>query len=316
MKIVYLDRYALNPGDLDFSELTALGDVTLYDRTPSEDEAIARIGDAEIAIVNKVPMTEKIFAECKNLKFVTVTATGYNTVDTEAAGRYGVVVSNVPAYSTPSVAQHIFALILELCLRTGDHSRSVKEGAWQACPDYTYHISNLVELSGKTLGLIGMGAIGCAVARIAIAFGMNVICYHSSQSVDGVSHVDLDTLLSESDIISLCCPLKEDNKRIIRRETIDRMRDGVMIINTARGGLIDEDDLAEAVRSGKVSGVGIDVLTEEPPVNSSPLIGLEEVIVTPHIAWAPLDSRKRLLGVTVENIKAYQNGRPQNVVSQ
>ena len=314
MKTVYLDSYALNPGDLDFGELKALGEIELYDRTKG-DEVIERIGDAECVIVNKVPMTEEVLSACKNLKFITVTATGYNTVDVEAARRLGITVSNVPAYSTPSVAQHIFALILELCVRVGDHSRSVKSGDWQKCPDYTYHISNLTELAGKTLGLIGMGAIGCATARIALAFGMKVICYHSRQEVEGVEHVELDELLERSDIISLCCPLKEDNKRIIRAETISKMRDGVIIINTARGGLIDEDDLAKAVKSGKVAGVGIDVLTEEPPVSSSPLIPLDNVIVTPHIAWAPLESRKRLLAVTIENIKAYKKGTPQNVVN-
>ena len=314
MRIVYLDKYALNPGDLDFSELMTLGEVELYDRTPAE-ETVKRIGDAEVVIVNKVLMTDEVFSACPNLKFVTVTATGYNTVDVDSARRYGITVSNVPAYSTPSVAQHIFALILELCMRTGDHSRTVKDGMWQKCPDYTYHISNLTELSGKTLGLIGMGAIGCAAARIALAFGMKVICYHSRQHVDGVEHVDLETLLRNSDIISLCCPLKDDNKRIICAETIAKMRDGVMLINTARGGLINENDLAEAVRSGKVAGVGLDVLTEEPPVNSSPLINLDNVIITPHIAWAPQESRKRLLDVTVENIRAYFKGSPQNVVN-
>ncbi len=315
MRIVYLDKYALNPGDVDFTRLTALGDVELYDRTLSSAEAIKRIGNAEVVIVNKVPMTEEIFSACKELKFITVTATGYNTVDTDSARRHGITVSNVPAYSTPSVAQHIFALILELCMRTGDHSRSVKEGMWQSCPDYTYHISSLTELSGKTLGLIGMGAIGCAAAKIALAFGMKVICYHSRQHLEGAEHVDLEELLSKSDIISLCCPLKEDNKRIIRAETISKMRDGVMIINTARGGLIDENDLADALKTGKVSGAGLDVLTEEPPVNSSPLIGLDNVIITPHIAWAPLESRKRLLDVTIDNIKAYMSGKPQNAVN-
>lgn len=315
MRIVYLDKYALNPGDLDFSELMKLGNVELYDRTLSAKDAIERIGDAEAVIVNKVVMTEEIYSACKNLKFITVTATGYNTVDTDGAKKHGITVSNVPAYSTPSVAQHIFALILELCMRTGDHSKTVKEGMWQNCPDYTYHISDLKELSGKTLGLIGMGAIGCATARIALAFGMKVICYHSRQQVEGVEHTDLDSLLAQSDIISLCCPLKEDNKRIIRRETIKKMRDGVMIINTARGGLVDEEDLAEAIISGKVSGAGLDVLTNEPPVDSSPLIGLDNVIITPHIAWAPLESRSRLLDVTVANLRAYMDGHPQNVVN-
>ncbi len=314
MRTVYLDSYALNPGDLDFSELKALGDIKIYDRTVSVKDTIQRIGDAEIIIVNKVPLTAEIFDACPNLKFITVTATGYNTIDIKSAKEHGILVSNVPAYSTPSVAQHIFALILELCMRTGDHCKSVKDGMWNKCTDYTYHISELTELYGKTLGLIGMGAIGTATAKIAQAFGMKVICYHSSREVEGVEHVSLGTLLGSSDIISLCCPLTSDNARIIRKETLDKMRNGVMIINTARGGLIDENDLAEAIKSGKVKGAGLDVLTEEPPINSSPLISLDGVIVTPHIAWAPKESRTRLLNETVKNIKAYMNGVPRNII--
>ncbi|MBE6701758.1 MAG: D-2-hydroxyacid dehydrogenase [Ruminococcaceae bacterium] len=316
MKIVYLDSFALNPGDLDFGELKALGEIEIYDRTTNTKDAIERIGDAEAVILNKVQMTREVFDACPNIKFLAVTATGYNNVDIDVARERGIKVSNVPAYSTPSVAQHIFALLLEICMRTGDHSKAVKEGMWQKCPDYTFHISNLIELSGKTMGFIGMGEIGSAAARIAKAFGMRVICYHSRRDLDGVLHVDLDTLLKESDVISLCCPLTEDNKKIIRKETIDKMKDSVIIINTARGGLIDEDDLADAVKSGKVSGVGIDVLDCEPPVNSSPLINLEEVVVTPHIAWAPKESRNRLLKVTIENVKSYINNNVQNDVTR
>lgn len=314
MKTVYLDSYALNPGDIDFSPLLELGDITIYDRTLTKEEAIERIGDAEVVIVNKVVLDGEVFRACPNLKYVTVTATGYNTVDVKAAKEYGITVSNVPAYSTPSVAQHIFALILELAMGTGRHSVSVKKGDWERCPDYTYHITDLLELSGKTMGFIGMGAIGSAAARIAQAFGMRVLCYHSSKTVEGVEHVSLDELLERSDVISLCCPLTDDNKRIIRKETIDKMRRGVMIINTARGGLIDEEDLAEALRSGKVMGAGLDVLTEEPP-KGSPLIGLDNVVVTPHIAWAPRESRERLLKVTVENILSYVSGDIQNKVN-
>ncbi|MBQ7896937.1 MAG: D-2-hydroxyacid dehydrogenase [Clostridia bacterium] len=314
MKIVYLDSYALNPGDIDFSPLFELGDITIYDRTLTKSETIERIGNAEAVIVNKVVLDGEIFGACPKLKYITVTATGYNTVDVAAAREHGITVSNVPAYSTPSVAQHIFALLLEIAMGTGKHSESVKKGDWGKCPDYTYHITNLLELSGKTMGFIGMGAIGSAAAKIAEAFGMTAICYHSRSEVEGVEHVTLDELLERSDIIALCCPLTDDNKRIIRKETLDQMRDGVIIINTARGGLIDEDDLAEALRSGKVSGAGLDVLTDEPP-KSSPLINLENVIVTPHIAWAPKESRTRLLSVTVENLKSYILGNIQNKVN-
>ena len=315
MKIVYLDYYALNPGDVDFSSLEALGEVTLYDRTLYKEEAIKRIGDAEVVIVNKVRLTGEIFDACKNLKFVAVTATGYDIVDVGAARERGIAVANVPAYSTPSVAQHIFALLLELAVNVGGHSRSVKAGGWGKCPDYTYHISNLTELSGKTIGFIGMGAIGSAAAKIAIAFGMKAVCYHSRSEVEGVEHLSLDALLERSDVISLCCPLTDETRKIIRRETIEKMHDGVIIINTARGGLIDEEALADAIKSGKVSGAGLDVLTEEPPKSHSPLIDLDEVIVTPHIAWAPKESRERLLSVTVENIRAYQKGEKKNIVN-
>lgn len=314
MKTVYLDSYALNPGDIDFSPLYELGDVKIYDRTLTKEETIGRIGDAEAVIVNKVILDGDVFDACPNLKYVTVTATGYNTVDVISASEHGIAVSNVPAYSTPSVAQHIFALLLEIAMGTGKHSESVKSGDWEKCPDYTYHITDLLELSGKTMGFIGMGAIGSAAARIAQAFGMKAICYHSRSEVEGVEHVSLNDLLERSDIISLCCPLTDNNVRIIRKETIDKMRDGVIIINTARGGLIDEEALADALRSGKVKGAGLDVLTEEPP-KSSPLIGLDNVVVTPHIAWAPKESRTRLLKVTVENVKSYISGNIQNKVN-
>lgn len=315
MKIVYLDSYALNPGDIDFSPLYELGDITVYDRTLTKEDTISRIGDAEAVIVNKVILNKEIFESCPKLKYVTVTATGYNTVDVEGARECGIAVSNVPAYSTPSVAQHIFALLLEIAMGTGRHSQSVKNGDWARCPDYTYHITKLSELSGKTIGFIGMGAIGCAAAKIAQAFGMKAVCYHSRSEVEGVEHLTLDKLLEISDVISLCCPLTADNARIIRKETIDKMKDGVVIINTARGGLIDENDLAEAVISGKVSAVGLDVLTEEPPKSSSPLINLDNVVITPHIAWAPNASRERLLDVTVSNLKSYMAGQIQNKVN-
>lgn len=315
MKIVYLDSYALNPGDIDFRELYEFDDITVYPRTLTKEETIKRIGDAEVVIVNKVVLDSEIFASCPNLKLITVTATGYNTVDVKGAREHGITVCNVPLYSTPSVAQHIFALLLELAMHTGEHSVSVNRGDWAKCPDYTYHVTNLTELSGKTMGFIGMGAIGSAAAKIAQSFGMRAVCYHSRSEVEGVEHVALDDLLRISDVIALCCPLTEDNKKIIRRETIEKMRDGAIIINTSRGGLIDENDLADAVKSGKISGAGLDVLENEPPKSSSPLIGLKNVIITPHIAWAPKESRERLLKVTIENIKGYITGNMQNKVN-
>lgn len=315
-KIVYLDYYALNPGDIDFTALHSLGDVELFDRTVTFEDTVKRLSDCEIAIVNKVKLTDKVFDLCPKLKFVAVTATGYDIVDIKAAKERGILVANVPAYSTPSVAQHIFALLLELAVRTGDHSKSVKNGDWSKCPDYTYHISHLTELSGKTMGFIGMGAIGSAAAKIAQAFGMKAVCYHSRSEVEGVEHLDLDTLLKVSDVISLCCPLTPETKEIISKDTLNKMRDGVIIINTSRGGLINEEDLALAIKSGKVRGAGLDVLKTEPPINSSPLIDLDEVIVTPHIAWAPKESRERLLNVAIENIKAYIDGSAQNIVNK
>ncbi len=315
-KIVYLDYYALNPGDIDFTELHTLGDVQLFDRTVTFEDTVKRLSECEIAIVNKVKLTKEVFDACPKLKFVAVTATGYDIVDVKAAKERGILVSNVPAYSTPSVAQHIFALLLEVALRVGDHSKSVKKGDWAKCPDYTYHISSLTELSGKTMGFIGMGAIGSAAAKIAQAFGMKAVCYHSRSEVEGVEHLELDELLKTSDIISLCCPLTEETKEIISQKTINKMKDGVIIINTARGGLINENDLAAAIESGKVAGAGLDVLSTEPPINSSPLIDLDEVIVTPHIAWAPRESRERLLKVAIENIKAYLEGKAQNIVNR
>ena len=315
MKIVYLDSYALNPGDIDFTKLEEFEDIKIYPRTITKNEVIERIGDAEVVIVNKVVLDNEIYDACPNIRLITVTATGYNTVDVKGAREHGITVCNVPLYSTPSVAQHIFALLLELAMHTGEHSVSVNRGDWAKCPDYTYHVTDLTELSGKTMGFIGMGAIGSMAARIAQAFGMRAVCYHSRSEVDGVDHLELDELLEISDIVALCCPLTEDNKKIIRRETIEKMRDGVIIINTSRGGLIDENDLAEAVKSGKVAGVGVDVLENEPPKNSSPLVGLKNVIITPHIAWAPKESRERLLNVTIANVKGYMTGNIQNKVN-
>lgn len=316
MKAVFLDSHALNPGDLDTTRMKTLCDsVTFYDRTESTEQAIQRIKDAEIVITNKTPVTSELLDACPNIKYITVTATGYNTVDTEACKKRGIPVSNVPRYSTDSVSQHIFALLLEITNRVSTHSEAVLRGEWQKCPDYTFSLTALSELAGKTIGFIGMGAIGTKAARIAQAFGMKTVCYHSRSDLQDCEHLNLDKLLEISDVISLCCPVTKDNENIINRENIAKMKDGVIIINTARGGLIDEDALAQALYSGKVSAAGLDVLKEEPPKNSSALIGAPNCILTPHIAWAPHETRTRLLHETEENILAFLRGEERNRVN-
>lgn len=319
MKIVVLDGYAANPGDIGWAELFKLGDVTVYDRTPPE-LVVERIGNAEAVLMNKVIFTEQIFESCPKLKYIGIMATGYNIIDLSAASSHAVTVCNVPAYSTPSVVQHSFALLLELCSRTGQHAQSVAEGRWNINPDFCYCDTPLVELCGKTMGLIGFGQIGKGVAKVAVSFGMNVLACashpRSSSEIDGVSYTDLDEVLKSSDIISLHCPLTSDNAGLICFDTISKMKDGAIIINTARGGLVNEADVAEALYSGKLSGYAADVLTDEPPVNGSPLIGAPNCILTPHIAWAPLESRRRLITVAVDNLKMFIEGNPQNVVNK
>ena len=316
MKAVFLDRYALNPGDLDTSRTVTLCDeVVFYDRTDTFEETVERIGDAEIVVINKAPITREVLAACPNIKYVTITATGYNVIDTDACSERGIPVSNVPGYSTDSVSQHIFALLLEITNHVADHSAAVLSGKWQECPDYTFSVSRLSELAGKTMGFIGMGAIGSKAARIAQAFGMKAVCYHSRSHVEGVEHLEFDELLAVSDVISLCCPVTAENAKMINAAAISKMKDGVIIINTARGGLIDEDALAAALHSGKVAAAGLDVLAVEPPKNSSPLIGAPNCILTPHIAWAPRETRARLLYETEENILAFLRGENRNRVN-
>lgn len=319
MKIVVLDGYAANPGDIAWDELFALGDVTVYDRTPPE-LVVERIGDAEILVINKILISDKIMDQCSKLKYIGIMATGYNIVDMKAASAHGITVCNVPAYSTPSVVQHTFALLLELCMRTGEHAESVSRGKWSTCPDFCYWQSPLIELSGKTMGLIGFGQIGTGVAKVATSFGMHVLACaahkRASSGMDGVELTDLDEVLGSSDVISLHCPLTNDNKNLICKNTIEKMKNGVLIVNTARGALVNETDAANALLSGKLAGYAADVLTCEPPTSGSPLIGAPNCYLTPHIAWASLECRRRLISVAVKNVCCFIEGHPQNVVNK
>lgn len=318
MKIVVLDGHTENPGDLSWSGLEDLGDLKVYDRTPmDEDEIIRRIGDCEAVYTNKTPITENIIKSCPKMKFVGVLATGYNIIDVDAARRYGVTVCNIPTYGTDAVAQYTFALILEVCHHVGAHSDSVHSGKWARSVDFCYWDYPLIELKGKTLGIIGTGRIGMAVAKIAKAFGMNVIAYSRTQreNSDGVKYVPLDTLFEKSHIISLHCPLTPETEGIISGENIEKMKDSVIIINTGRGQLIDENALASALKSGKVYAAAVDVVSKEPIEETNPLLLAPNCIITPHIAWASKESRQRLMDIAVDNLRQYIAGRPQNVVS-
>ncbi|MGM9584060.1 MAG: D-2-hydroxyacid dehydrogenase [Faecousia sp.] len=318
MKIVILDGYALNPGDLSYDCLRQFGDVTIYDRTDSEAEAIARIGDSEIVLINKVPITETLLAACPGIRLICVQATGYNVVDCDACAKRGIPVTNVPSYGTTAVAQFTIALMLELCHRIELHSQDVHSGGWERADSFCYWLTPQMELAGKTLGIIGFGSIGKAVGRLARAFGMNVLAFNRSQSEEGRqigAYVDLDTLLARSDIITLHCPLFPETEKIINAGSIGKMKDGAMLINTARGALVDEAALADALNSGKLRGAALDVVSQEPIRQDNPLLSCKNCILTPHIAWAPIESRRRLLDTVVENIRAFLNGKPQNVVN-
>ena len=320
MKIVVLDGYTENPGDLSWEGLERLGELTVYDRTSltDENEAIARIGDAEVVYTNKTPITKKIIDACPNLKFISVLATGYNCVDYAYAKEKGIPVTNVPTYGTASVGQFAIALLLEICHHIGHHNETVHAGKWEHADDWCYWDYPLIELDGKTLGIIGFGRIGQTTGRIARAMGMKVLAYDSHESESGraiAEYTDLDTLLASSDVVALHCPLFPETQGIINQNTIAKMKDGAILLNNSRGPLVVEQDLADALNSGKLAAAGLDVLKTEPPKNSSPLINAPNCYITPHIAWAPLESRKRLLDVTIANIRAYMNGKPQNVVN-
>ncbi|MDK2799263.1 MAG: glycerate dehydrogenase [Clostridiales bacterium] len=319
MKIVVLDGYTLNPGDLSWERLEKLGEVTVYDRTPV-DKILERIGDAEVVYTNKTPLTRETFEKAPNIKFVGVLATGYNVVDVEAAKEKGIPVTNIPTYGTTAVAQMAFALLLEVCHHVWAHNEAVKRGDWTNNPDWCFWNYPLIELAGKTMGIIGYGRIGQATGKIAQAFGMNVLAFDEYQNKDleseTMKYVDLDELLAKSDVISLHCPLFPSTEGIINKDTIAKMKDGVIIINTSRGPLIVEKDLAEALNSGKVYAAGLDVVSTEPIKMDNPLLTAKNTILTPHIAWAPKESRARLMNIAVDNLEAFLAGNPVNVVNK
>ncbi|WP_367923871.1 D-2-hydroxyacid dehydrogenase [uncultured Ruthenibacterium sp.] len=316
MKIVVLDGYTENPGDLSWAPLEALGELMVYDRTDVLNEACiaARIGDADVAVTNKVPISKAVIDACRNLKFIAVLATGYNIVDCAEARRHGISVSNVPSYGTNAVAQFAIGLLLEICGHIGYHSDTVHAGRWSKSPDWCYWDMPLIELTGKTMGIIGYGRIGRQTGRIAAALGMDVIAY-DSQPGNGPEFVSLDELFSRSDVIALHCPLFPQTKGIINRQSIAKMKTGVIILNNSRGPLIVEQDLADALNSGKVYAAGLDVVDEEPIAANNPLLSARNCIITPHISWAPVECRRRILECTVENIRAFVQGHPQNVVN-
>lgn len=319
MKIVILDGYTLNPGDLSWGELQKLGQLTVYDRTPG-DQIVARIGDAEAVYTNKTPITEETLAACPDIKFIGVLATGYNVVDVKAAGKRGIPVCNVPTYGTTAVGQYVFALLLEICHHVWEHTVAVKRGDWTNSPDFCFWNYPLIELSGKTMGVIGYGRIGQETGKIAQAFGMNVLAYDKYQNkelvCDTMRYADLDTLLAQSDVISLHCPLFPDTEGIMNRDNIAKCKDGVIIINTSRGGLVVEDDMAEALISGKVSSFAADVVSTEPIQMDNPLLAAPNTILTPHIAWAPKEARARLMDTAVDNLRKFMEGKIVNAVNQ
>ena len=318
MKIVVLDGYTLNPGDLSWNGLEALGDVVVYDRTESAMIS-QRIGDASIVLTNKTPITREIMQTSPCLKYIGVLATGYNVVDVKAASEMGVAVTNIPTYGTDAVSQFAIALLLELCHHVGHHSDSVMRGEWANNPDWCYWHHPLMELSGKTMGIIGFGRIGYRTGKIAESLGMNVLAYDEYQNpafvTDTMKYATLDEVLRESDVISLHCPLLDGTKGMVCKENIAKMKDGVLLINTSRGPLVVEADLADALNSGKVGGAAVDVVSVEPILNDNPLLHARNMLITPHIAWAPRESRERLMHIAVANVERFLDGKPVNVVS-
>ncbi|MGD9873145.1 MAG: D-2-hydroxyacid dehydrogenase [Kiritimatiellia bacterium] len=315
MKIVVLDGFTLNPGDLDWERLHSLGECAIHDRTPPR-LVLERSAGADVILTNKTVLTGDFIRQLPDLKYIGVLATGYNVVDIAAARERGVSVTNIPDYGTTSVAQMVFAHILNLTQRVADHSRSVHAGDWSASEDFCYWNFPLIELDGLTMGIVGLGRIGRAVAKLALAFGMKVLAYSPSvKSADGVKMTDLKNLLSQSDVVSLHCPLTDSNRKFINAGTLALMKPSAFLINTGRGPLVDEAALAAALRGGKLAGAGLDVLSVEPPPKDNPLLNCPNCFITPHIAWATKAARVRLYDIAVKNIEFFMRGRPQNVVN-
>lgn len=318
MKIVVLDGGLLNPGDLSWEPLHALGEVTVYDTTPA-DKAAQRLRDADIAITNKVAFSEDLLAHCPRLKCIAVTATGYNIIDLESARARHIVVTNVPTYGTATVAQFTTALLLALCNRVGEHDADVHAGGWSKSESWCYWLQPMVELAGKRIGIIGYGRIGQAFGAIAQAMGMTVLAHSRSRPLPEsaqLRYVDLDTLYAEADVISLHCPLTPQTKGMINRDALAKMKRSALLLNASRGDLINEADLAAALNEERIAGAAVDVLSSEPPGVDNPLLNAKNCIITPHIAWASVDARGRILVTTVENVRAFINGEPQNRVDQ
>lgn len=321
MKIVILDGYAENPGDLSWEGFEKLGELVVYDRTPKDDEEeiVRRIGNAEIVYTNKTPITAHILNQVPNLQYIGVLATGYNVVDTEAAAGKGIPVTNIPDYGTEAVAQYTMAMLLEICNQVGYHSRVVKEGRWERSEDFCFWDYPLMELNEKTMGIIGYGRIGQETARLAQAFGMKIIASSRhpkpENNTKDFRYVTMDELFAKADVISLHCPLFPETEGLICKENIAKMKDGVIILNTARGPIVVEDDLAEALNSGKVYAAGLDVVSTEPIGGDNPLLQAKNCFITPHIAWASKESRQRLMNTAVDNLRAFLDGKIINVVN-
>jgi glycerate dehydrogenase len=317
VEIIILDGYAENPGDLSWSEFEALGRVTVYDRTPAE-QVVQRIGKAEVVIVNKTPLTRETLAACPDIRYIGLLATGYDVVDVAAARERGIVVSNIPSYGTYAVGQFAIALLLEICCRVGHHACAVKEGRWSSNPDWCFWDYPLIELYGKTMGIIGFGRIGQTTGSMARALGMRVLAYDVApdESARAIAeYVPLDTLFAHSDVVALHCALFPETRGIINKQTLARMKDGVVILNNSRGPLIVESDLAEALNSGKVYAAGLDVVSGEPISPDNPLLKAKNCFITPHISWAAIESRRRLLNTAVGNLQSFLRGVPANTVA-
>lgn len=318
MKIVELDGYGVNPGDLSWDAISKLGEFKLYDRTSQED-VVSRAKEAEVILINKVNITDEIMAQLPKLKYIGVLATGYNVVDIEAASRRGILVSNIPAYSTDSVAQMTFAHILNIVNRVEHYADLNRKGRWSNNPDFCYWDTPLMEISGKTIGILGLGSIGSKVARIAQDFGMDVYAFTSKSSSElpaGIQKTAIDGLLSVSDILTLHCPLTSETRELINKESLKKMKRGALLINTGRGQLVNEQDVAEALNSGQLGGYGADVMCEEPPLADNPLFAQPNAFITPHVAWATIEARSRLMNILEENLKSYIDGSPKNIVNK